>query len=114
MQRLQSFGITLVNLYDRNIGPSGGARTHGLVIPNHALFQLSYTWILIQNSEVAVRSALFAHHCAFYCALCALFCFTITGVVEAAGLEPTLTESKSVELTYYSMPQYLIPTTAID
>ena len=27
-------------------GPSGGSRTHGLVIPNHALSHLSYTWIL--------------------------------------------------------------------
>ena len=29
-------------------GPSGGAQTHGLAVPNRALYPLSYTWMLLK------------------------------------------------------------------
>lgn len=40
---------TSIFCYIMNDGPSGGAQTHGLMVPNHALYQLSYTRILIMN-----------------------------------------------------------------
>lgn len=39
----------IATCYILNYGPSGGAQTHGLMVPNHALYQLSYTRILIMN-----------------------------------------------------------------
>ena len=35
----------------RRAGPSDWSRTSGLVVPNHALYQLSYTRILLPDSR---------------------------------------------------------------
>ena len=36
-------------------GPSGESRTHGLLIPNQALYLLSYTWIMAGNRIYVTR-----------------------------------------------------------
>ena len=41
-----SFTVPALIETSKENGPSGGAQTHGLVIPNHAIYQLSYTRIL--------------------------------------------------------------------
>lgn len=54
-------------------GLSGEARTHGLVIPNHALYRLSYTQICVLRESVKAvpPRAGFSR-----------------GTVEPAGIEP--------------------------
>ena len=34
-------------IFISNLGVSSGTQTHGLVVPNHAFYQLNYTHILI-------------------------------------------------------------------
>ena len=39
-------------------GPSGGIRTHGLMVPNHARYQLRYTRMVFHGHSVDTRKEL--------------------------------------------------------
>ena len=102
MSIISGLMMTLVFAGIHQHGPSGEARTPGLMVPNHALYRLGYTRVYFskingtQTAFTALSASVLSDPGGFH----PIFCSSID-YLNMAGLEPTRRRSASLPSTRF-------------